>query len=294
VLLAGFVDAIQDQPLLDAIAQRVQPLLQQVVRQHGGSGAAVKNILSGTWIGHPLHPILKDIPIGAWTMAAIFDAMHAATEDDAVSFAADISIATGLAGAVASAVTGLSDWSDTSGRARRVGTAHALLNVTATVCYSASLLMRSSHRAAATNVAYIGYAALIAGAYLGGHLVFGQQVGVNHAAQDSLPTKFISVIAENALVENQPQLASANGVPIVLVRQHGSIYALFERCSHMGGPLSQGALEDASLRCPWHGSRFALRDGAILEGPATTPQPCFETRIVDGWVQVRAAHREAP
>jgi nitrite reductase/ring-hydroxylating ferredoxin subunit/uncharacterized membrane protein len=294
VLLAGFVDAIQDQPFLDAIAERIQPLLQQAVRQHGGTGATLKNILSGTWIGHPLHPILKDIPIGAWTMAAIFDAMHSATEDDAVSFAADISIATGLAGALASAVTGLSDWSDTTGRARRVGAAHALLNVTATVCYSASLLMRSRNRAAATNIAYIGYAALLAGGYLGGHLVFGEQIGVNHAAQDSLPTKFVSVIAENALLENQPQRASANGVPIVLVRQNGSIYALFERCSHMGGPLSEGALEGTSVRCPWHGSRFALRDGTILEGPATTPQPCFETRIVDGWVQVRAAHHEAP
>lgn len=286
MILESFVKAVQDSTLLDRAADPVQPVLSGVFRSTSDPGRRIKNVLSGTWLGHPLHPILKDIPIGSWTMAALFDAV---ASDKAMQRAADISIVTGIAGALASAVTGLSDWSDTTGRPRRVGVAHALLNVTALGMYAASMTSRwSGHRPRGIALAYGGYAIMGLGGYLGGHLVFGEQIGVNHAALTELPEEFSGVLPENELLENQPRSVDYKGTPVVLVRQGSRIHALYERCSHMGGPLAEGTVENGTIRCPWHGSRFALEDGGVAEGPATNPQPCFETRVVDGVIQVRS------
>lgn len=287
-MLQQLVKGIQDQVLLDRAADPIQGPARRAFRATSGSGRALKNFLSGTWIGHPLHPILKDLPIGGWTMSAVFDALS-------IERASDISIEVGLSGALASAVTGLADWSDTHGRARRIGMLHAAVNVSATALYTASLVARmSGHRTTGIRLAYTGYGVMLFGAYLGGHLVFAEQIGVNHAAQSTLPTEFIAVLPESQLVENQPQRVQYKGLPVVLVRQGERIHALYEQCSHMGGPLAKGTLEDGSIRCPWHGSRFSLEDGRVLEGPATTSQPCFETRVAGGSIEIRSLQAEAP
>jgi nitrite reductase/ring-hydroxylating ferredoxin subunit len=135
---------------------------------------------------------------------------------------------------------------------------------------------------------------MLLGAYLGGHLVFGEQIGVNHATQKDLPQDFRSVLPAAELIENQPRQVDYNGLPVVLVRQNEQIHALYARCAHLAGPLVEGSVEGGSIRCPWHGSRFSLADGAVLEGPATNPQPCFNTRIADGMIQIRAREPESP
>jgi nitrite reductase/ring-hydroxylating ferredoxin subunit/uncharacterized membrane protein len=293
-MLQPFVKAIQYQSVLDRAADPLQPPLKQAFRGQSGQGRALKNFLSGTWIGHPLHPIVKDIPIGAWTMAALFDGIDALEQTDSLKRAADICVAAGLAGALASAITGLSDWSDTYGRARRIGVAHAVLNVSASACYTASLVARRSNRGMGTKLGLCGYGIMLLGAYLGGHLVFSEQIGVNHAVRQSLPTEFLTVMRESELLENQPKRVDYKGIPVVLIRRGAAIFALYEKCSHMGGPLAKGSLEGSSIRCPWHGSRFALQDGRVLEGPATNAQPCFETRVVAGEIQIRSAQPESP
>jgi nitrite reductase/ring-hydroxylating ferredoxin subunit/uncharacterized membrane protein len=293
-MLQAFIEAVQDQVALDRVADPIQPVLKQAFRETDGPGATLKNFLSGTWIGHPLHPILKDLPIGAWTMAALFDGLCSRGGDTSLERAADISIATGLVGALASAVTGLADWTDTRGHARRIGVAHALLNVTATGFYAASLIARRRNRTTGMRAAYAGYAIMLLGAYLGGHLVFSEQIGVNHAVEPSLPTDFVRVMPASELTNNEPRKADMNGIPLVLVRQNERIFALLARCAHMAGPLDEGNLEGSTIRCPWHGSRYELSDGRVVEGPATVPQPCFEARIKDDWIEVRARHQEAP
>lgn len=289
-----FVRAIQDRPILERASRIIQPLVRRAFRSTAGSGRTLKNLVSGTWVGHPLHPILKDAPIGAWTIAAIFDALDLVGTGEEFARAADLSIGVGLAGALASAVTGLADWSDTTGRARRVGEVHALLNVSATLLYGTALVAKRNSRAARSMLAYGGYAIMLLGAYLGGHLVFAQQIGVNHAAQSDLPLDFRPVLALADLAENQPQRVDYGGFPIVLVRHGERIYALYARCSHFAGPLEEGNLEDGTIRCPWHGSRFSLADGSVVEGPATNAQPCFDTRIVGGAIEIRARERESP
>ena len=127
---------------------------------------------------------------------------------------------------------------------------------------------------------------MLASAYLGGRLVYRDKIGVDHAQRDE-PQGFLRAIREGELRDDQPVRAEVGGLRVVLVKRGGRVYALGERCSHLGGPLAEGAVHDEAIVCPWHGSRFALEDGRVLDGPATMPQPCFETRVRDGFVEVR-------
>jgi nitrite reductase/ring-hydroxylating ferredoxin subunit len=87
------------------------------------------------------------------------------------------------------------------------------------------------------------------------------------------------VLSESNLPDEKPVRVDHNGTSILLVRRGSQIYALAETCSHLGGPLSEGKLEEEIIQCPWHGSRFSIRDGRVIDGPAVHPQPCLEARI---------------
>jgi nitrite reductase/ring-hydroxylating ferredoxin subunit len=140
----------------------------------------------------------------------------------------------------------------------------------------------------------LGYAMATIGAGLGGHLVYGENQGVNHAVAENLPTQWIRLLPMDELMDGKPHRAKVKERDIVLVRHSGAIHALLDSCSHLGGPLHKGTVDDCSITCPWHGSRFALVDGHVLNGPATLNQPTFESRIIDGYVEVRAFSAEAP
>jgi nitrite reductase/ring-hydroxylating ferredoxin subunit len=200
----------------------------------------------------------------------------------------------GLVGAAAAAITGLADWSKIGGGPpRRIGLAHGLLNATATACYVTSLCLRRSRarRAAARGFALLGLIVSSAAAYLGGHLVYKEKLGVDHTAGYSPPEDFVSVLPEAELPENQLRRVEANGMPVLLVRRGQRIYAIAETCAHLGGPLSEGKLEDASVRCPWHGSRYSLEDGRVIEGPSVHAQPALAVRVRDGQIEVRGSNR---
>ena len=127
-----------------------------------------------------------------------------------------------------------------------------------------------------------------ASAYLGGELVFRDRIGVDHAADAQPPEDWTPVYAASDLPADTPRGIEVNGTPLVLVRQDTVVYALHGICSHLGGPLAEGHLEDGGLVCPWHGSRFALADGGVLNGPAPFPAPCLQTRVRNGQIEVRA------
>jgi uncharacterized membrane protein len=170
------VALVESQPWLDDVADAVQPAVQSVLHE---LGADVKDFLHGTWLGHPLHPVLTDVPVGAWTAAMVIDGLELMSGREEVGDAADLAIGVGLLGALGAAVTGAADWSETGGKARRIGMAHAILNVAATGCYAVSLAMRrGGSRRAGIGVSLLGYAIASASAYLGGHLVFAESVGV--------------------------------------------------------------------------------------------------------------------
>jgi nitrite reductase/ring-hydroxylating ferredoxin subunit/uncharacterized membrane protein len=282
--LLAVLDRLSEVSSFDKSLESARAAVNKVLRPQ-----AFKDLLHGTWLGHPLHPVLTDVPIGAWTAALALDAMESLSGRKELGAGADVAIAVGLLGAAGSAVTGLTDWSDTYGRARKVGLLHGLLNAGATALYTTSLVMRRrKKRGAGLGFAMLGYAVSSAAAYLGGHLVYGEQVGVDHTAAQEMPKEFVAVLPEGELGEGEMKKVEAEGVPVLLVRRGGEIHAIAHTCSHMGGPLSEGKLEGDVVQCPWHGSRFNVRDGSVVDGPATFPQPCFEARVRDGQIEVRS------
>ena len=171
------VQIINRQKWLEPIAERLQPAVAAVL--DGPIGPKTANILHGTWLGHPLHVVLTDVPLGSWTAAAVFDLLETATGSRGLRRGADAAITLGLVGSAATAVTGLADWSKIgAGEARRIGLAHGLLNLTATACYMTSLCLRRNHsRQAGKQFAFLGLIVSTVAAYLGGHLVFKQEAG---------------------------------------------------------------------------------------------------------------------
>jgi nitrite reductase/ring-hydroxylating ferredoxin subunit/uncharacterized membrane protein len=282
------IKAIERQDFLDQAGDTIQPVIANLFKT---AGQDVKNFLHGIWLGHPIHPALSDVPLGSWSTALVFDLMQSISGRKELSRCANIAISVGLVGALGTAMTGLADWSATSGRARKIGLIHGLLNTGATCLYGMSLLFRSRRRSGPTGIglSLLGYTAATVAAYLGGHLVYDEKIGVNHATRD-LPKEFVPVCADTDLHEGEMKGVDANGIPVLLVRRHGAIHALANICSHLGGPLSEGTLDEDSVRCPWHGSRFSVCNGNVVDGPAVFPQPCLATRVRNGQIQVRAAH----
>jgi nitrite reductase/ring-hydroxylating ferredoxin subunit/uncharacterized membrane protein len=294
---------------LDGAADALQPAVKAVFGAPGGARGTprspaerspakitrparrdVKNFLHGTWLGHPLHPVLTDIPLGAWTATLLLDALGDRRGRWGVARAADASLALGLAGALGSAVTGLTDWSETDGRPRRVGVAHAALNVGATLLFGGSLLCRGrGSRGTGRGLAMAGYLAALAAAYLGGELVYHEQIGVDHSSGRELPQKFTPVLDESELGEGELKRVLYKETPLLLVRRGGRIYSLAETCAHLGGPLAQGKLEGDTVVCPWHASRFSLQSGEVVDGPSAFPQPCLQARTRNGKIEVRTA-----
>jgi nitrite reductase/ring-hydroxylating ferredoxin subunit/uncharacterized membrane protein len=269
------IEMVEKQEWLEPVESGLQ---KAVAGTLDTAGRGVRNFLHGVWLGHPLHPVLTDVPVGAWTAAVILDAAGETR-------AADLAVATGLIGAAGSAVTGLTDWQATDGAARRVGLVHGLLNVTATALFGASLICRKKReRSAGVTLAAIGYGVAMAAAYLGGHLVYRKQIGVNHATADG-PDEWTDA---GEVSEGEMKRADVGGARVLVVRRNGEVFAISEICSHLGGPLAEGQLEGDVVQCPWHSSRFCVRDGSVVDGPATHPQPQFEARTAGGRVQVRA------
>ena len=269
--------------------EKIQKALDKALYANGNPAAQkARNFLNGTWLGEPLHVSLKDVPIGAWTVAMVFDALEMINSRHEFAMAADTSIAIGLAGAAGAAITGLADWSDVDPPARRLGLVHGLLNIGATTLFATSLILRKKKaRNQGRGVGVLGYALMAYTAHLGGKLVYQHRVGVDRTAGEKFPENFTAVLPESKLPDNTPTRAMYQGVPILLVRRRERLFAMAETCSHFSGPLSEGKLEGDSIVCPYHASRFALEDGRVLNGPAVHPQPCLEVRARNGQIEVR-------
>jgi nitrite reductase/ring-hydroxylating ferredoxin subunit len=187
-------------------------------------------------------------------------------------------------------VSGWSDYADstmTSASVRRIGIVHALANGTGALLFAGSLAARrSGARGRGKLLALAGMGAVTAGGWLGGHLSYAEGVGVDVTAED-YPDDWTPVIAEAELTDGDPHCTEVGGVPVMVVRDGGHVYALANHCSHRGGPLSEGEVSDGCVTCPWHGSRFRLSDGSVEQGPAAYPQPVLDVRISGGMVEVR-------
>lgn len=266
---------------LDAAAGPVASWVKKQTRP-----TAVKNALSGTWLGHPLHPLLTDVPIGAWVMASALDLFGG--KKGARSARRLVSL--GVLAAVPTAAAGLSDWSDTYGPDQRVGLVHGAGVTAATVVQAMSCVARRrGHRFIGMVLSALGLGVVTGSAYLGGHLSFNKGIGVSHTAFQEPTTEWTDVAPLADLAEDTPTRVDAKGVPVVLVRQHDQVYALSATCVHAGGPLDEGTLENGTLTCPWHNSIFRISDGKALRGPAAISQPVWDVRVEDGRIEVRGS-----
>jgi nitrite reductase/ring-hydroxylating ferredoxin subunit/uncharacterized membrane protein len=267
---------------LDGPAEAVAKWVRGVVPR-----GPVKDALSGTQLGHALHPLLTDLPIGTWTSSLVLDVVGGR---EARSASRRL-IAAGVLASLPTAATGLSDWADTTpadDSVRRIGAVHAVANVTALALFTASLAARRVDRhGRGVALGLAGLGALAVGGQLGGHLSYAKAVGVNRTAFESAPDEWTEVLDDAALAEGDLHAAEAAGEAIVLTRHRGVVHALADTCAHRGGSLADGELVGDCVQCPLHGSLFRLADGSVERGPSAYPQPVYEVRVVNGRIAVR-------
>lgn len=286
---------VESQPWLERVADQAQP----VVRDLLGRRRRLRDLLDGTWLGAPLHPALTDVPIGAWVSAFALDTAADLSGSPAAARAADAALTVGAVSALPAALTGVSDWRDLSGQARRIATFHGLLNAVGLALTIASLTQRirgrrgSGRALSASGLAFAGVAA-----HLGGELSFGLAVRVNRSGfvVCTTPADFTPVLNETELPAGEAmRTIDLTGTPVLLTRDRsGQPCAIANTCSHFGGPLASGQRTGEVVTCPWHGSRFNVRTGRVVEGPAVFPQPAYEVRVRNGVIELRRprdAHR---
>ncbi|HEX2149918.1 MAG TPA: Rieske 2Fe-2S domain-containing protein [Actinomycetota bacterium] len=278
--MGGLTRGIERMQSLDGGARLLQRALARIIPRQ----SLRKDLLSGTWMGRPLHPVLTDVVIGTWVSSAFLDL----SPDERMGKAADRLLLVGNLSATPTIAAGLSDWADLWGEQQRLGSVHALGNAAA---LGLQVLSYQARRAGRRKVAkWWSVAALTAAggsAYLGGHLSFVKGVGVNRTAFEVSPQQWTPVIKEDALAEGTLTAAQANDVRLVLYRKDDQVYAISDRCTHRGCSLHLGQVNDLKLECPCHGSIFRLTDGAVIRGPATVPAPVYDVRGNDGELEVR-------
>ncbi|MFJ6774082.1 Rieske 2Fe-2S domain-containing protein [Kitasatospora sp. NPDC091257] len=243
-----------------------------------------RDALHGVWLGHPLHPALVQFPLGCWLSAGLLDWTPAAHRG------ADRLVAAGLLAAGPTALAGWVDWARLDPPRRRTGLVHAGVNTTGVLLYGASLAARCrGRRMHGRLLGLAGLAAVSAGAALGGHLSYRQAAGPNRAAAvpPLAPSDWVGLGVVDDFPPAEPVRRMVGELAVVVVRDGDDCQVLADRCAHLSGPLSEGTLMDGCLRCPWHGSEFRLRDGEVVHGPATAPQPVFETRVLSGHLEIR-------
>lgn len=251
------------------------------------SPGRVKEALSGTWLGHALHPLLTDLVIGSFMSATLLDVVGGVDAGQA----SERLIAIGIAAYGPTALTGVSDWSDSESadeRVRRTGLVHAATNAAALSLYTASLVARRrGARGLGAVFGAAGATALTAAGYLGAHLTYAVGIGPDQTAFDPGPSEWTPAGAGAELSTHHPTRVVVDDTPVLLFRDVETIYAIHDRCSHRGCSLSDGEVDGHHIVCACHGSRFDLRDGALDRGPATAGQPAFEVRDHDGVLELR-------
>jgi nitrite reductase/ring-hydroxylating ferredoxin subunit len=262
-----------------AFASRLRPL------RESRTGGRLFDLLHGRAVGHALHPALSDLPIGLWSGAVVVAIAGQRTATVILAIG-------GIAAGIATAATGVADWTVSDGRDRRLGLLHGLLQTAALVIVGGSVALQlNGFHLSGDLVLAAGLGLSLASAYLGGHLVLGRGVMVDHTAWIRGPRNWSRAIPLAELSEGETKVATVDGRAVLISRLGATVSAIENACSHAGGPLSMGSIKNGVVKCPWHGSCFRLSDGAVVKGPAGHPQPMLEVRLRDGWVEVRGRGR---
>ncbi|MEV6812478.1 Rieske 2Fe-2S domain-containing protein [Micromonospora sp. NPDC051296] len=268
---------------LDRIGDRLQRVVQGVLRPQ-----RVRDALHGVWLGHPMHPAMVQVPVGAWMSAAVLDLMPGQRR------AATTLTAIGTVSAVPAAVAGLNDWAALARDQRRVGLVHAASNTVGLALYGGSVAARLTGRhGLGRTLGWLGLGAVSAGAYLGGHLAYKQGAQVNVSVSDLhlISDGWHSIAEMASLPQRELVTRKVDEVSLVLYRHGDEVTVMLERCPHQSGPLGEGEVTEidghACVVCPWHGSTFRLNGGEVVHGPSSNDQQILPTRIVNGRLETR-------
>lgn len=243
----------------------------------------IRDLLQGRWLGHPLHAASTDIPIGMLLGSVVLDVIGQPT-------AADVTLVVTILFMVASALSGLADYSETQGTALTRATLHATLMTVALILLIVSALLRAgspTDRALPIALSIVGFLIVTASAYIAGDVVYVLGNMVSRHAFRGAGTKWIRLdtgeVTDLAqLPEATPTKMRAGINDLLVVRVGDRIHALHAVCAHAGGPLPEGRLVDDCIECPWHFSRFRLSDGLAKRGPTVYDQPAYEVRSAEG------------
>lgn len=281
---------VKRMPFLQEYGNQVKQKLHGAVLQGGSSTRRAADLLHGIPLGHPLHVMLTDIPIGAWTLSALFDILSLLfpfrrnlrqTADDLTKL--------GVITAVPTAAAGVTDYSTIKQEAASYGLVHGMLNGVGLLLYILSWRARSrGQRLTGIFYSTLGMGIMTASAWIGGELVYHFRVGTNHSPEPDAPEDWQPVFPAAELLEGQPQRVEVAGQPVLLTREGQGIHAISAVCAHAGGPLEEGRFYDGCVQCPWHDSVYDLRTGKVVHGPSVFNQPAYEVRITNGQIHLRA------
>lgn len=280
---------------LRSLSNGIAGAVDAAYRVLGRPGKLLQDFLNGSWLGHSLHAVLVDVVIGAATAALLLDLLRTFFGVDGLEVAATWIVGLAYLSAVGSILTGLTDYKDTAPNSseRDVTGLHGLTNIVATGFFAGSFFQRlgDSHDVAFW-VLLIGYLVVSVGGYIGGHVVFKYGYMVNHNAfsRPKRAKEFTAVAAVADVPDGTPTKVMFGTTGLLLVRRGDVVTALVERCSHAGGPLSEGELKGDTITCPWHFSTFRLSDGGVVHGPASTRQAAYRARVTGDQVEVQGPH----
>ncbi|MEV0721869.1 nitrite reductase/ring-hydroxylating ferredoxin subunit [Micromonospora palomenae] len=277
------MNKIEQNAALDPVGDRLQRAVQSTLR-----GQRVRDLLHGVWLGHPLHPAMVQVPVGAWISAAVLDLLPGQRR------AATTLVGLGTVSALPAAVAGLNDWAALARDQRRVGLVHAASNSVALVFYASSLAARMRGRhGMGRALAYLGLSAASAGAYIGGHLAYkqGAQVSQSISELHRMTDEWKAIADLATLPQRELITREVDDVSVILYRHGDDVTVMLERCPHQSGPLGEGDVQEIDghtcVVCPWHGSAFRLNGGEVVHGPSANDQQILPTRVVDGILQTK-------
>ncbi|MEH1057047.1 Rieske 2Fe-2S domain-containing protein [Micromonospora sp. CPCC 206171] len=277
------MNKIEQNAALDPVGDRLQRAVQSTLR-----GQRVRDLLHGVWLGHPLHPAMVQVPVGAWISAAVLDLLPGQRK------AATTLVGLGTVSALPAAVAGLNDWAALARDQRRVGLVHAASNSVALVFYASSLAARMRGRhGMGRALAYLGLSAASTGAYIGGHLAYkqGAQVSQSISELHRMTDEWKAIADLATLPQRELITREVDDVSVILYRHGDDVTVMLERCPHQSGPLGEGDVQEIGghtcVVCPWHGSAFRLNGGEVVHGPAANDQQLLPTRVVDGILQTK-------
>ncbi len=276
----------------------------------------LKDLLQGKPFGHPLHPALVHLPIGLFVFSLLLDATSLLADDgNPLVRGAFYTLLFGVVTALVAAIPGLVDWSEIRADhpAKKTATTHMLLNIAAVAVFAVDLVLRFNQQgdertsALPLLLSSAGIGILSVSGYLGGTLVYDDGIAVGrHRRQSATPERtvavsgkesaggFVAVADADSLADRETLRVEVDGTVMTIANVGGECFAFQEFCTHRFGPLSEGALLDGEIECPWHRSRFNMRTGKVTQGPAKIDLKTFDVAQRDGKILVSTVEHRRP